>query len=73
MSDEPDISERLRLEELIILCRKRVDRAEAKVQAAVAERAAAGDALDGAERRLAEWHRSNPDPQGSIFEELSNV
>lgn len=73
MDEEPDVSERERLEQVIILCRKRVARADAKLAAARAEHEAAGHALDGSQNRLAQWHQDNPDPQGSMFEELSNV
>lgn len=73
MDEEPDIGERERLEQVIVLCRKRVARADEKLAAAQAEREAAGHALDGQQDRLAQWHKDNPDPQGSIFEELSNV
>lgn len=73
MTDEPGTDERERLEEVIILCRKRMGRADAKLAASNAERQAASDALDAAQRRLVSWHQENPDPQGSIFEGLSNV
>ncbi|MGW8202999.1 hypothetical protein [Sphingomonas sp. VDB2] len=61
------------MEEAILLCRKRIDRAAAKVAAALAEQASALSALEAAIHRLAAWQVANPDPQRSIFEELSNV
>ncbi|MEO7469809.1 MAG: hypothetical protein ABIV36_22600 [Sphingobium limneticum] len=73
MTSEPDPAERARLEDIIALCRKRVGRADEKLQAAIDEQRAAGDALDGEMRRLAQWIRDNPDPQRSIFEELPDV
>ncbi|WP_088201819.1 hypothetical protein [Sphingobium sp. Z007] len=61
------------MEEAILLCRKRIDRAVAKVASAMTEKTAALLALEAAEHRLAAWQAANPDPQRSIFEELSNV
>lgn len=62
-----------RLAEIVACCRKRVARAEEKLAIATTEREAAIHALGGAERRLARWHEQNPDPQGSIFEGLTDV
>ena len=73
MTEGPDVAERERLEEVINLCRKRMVRADAKLAASNAERQAASHALDAAQHRLVSWNRNNPDPQGSIFEGLSNV
>lgn len=73
MSEEPDISERQRLEEIISLCRKRHGRACDKAAGAQAELTASEKALGDAKRKLAVWVEANPDPQGSIFEELSDV
>lgn len=73
MTSEPDHVERMRLEDVIALCRKRIGRASAKLQAASDEHRAAADALDGALRRMAQWNHDNPDPQRSIFEELPDA
>lgn len=61
------------MEEAITLCRKRVERAAHKVTAAQAEQAAAAASLNAAIQRRADWQAANPDPQRSIFEELSDV
>lgn len=77
----PDVSdpapdedgEKARLQEVISLCRRRVERARVKLRAAETEHADADASLSAAEQRLARWIEANPDPQRSIFEELSNV
>jgi hypothetical protein len=61
------------MEEAILLCRKRAQRADEKVAAALAEKADATSSLEAAQQRLSDWQAANPDPQRSIFEELSNV
>ena len=65
--------DRERLEEIIGLCAKRRARAVAKLESAQAEHTAAVAALDAARQRLAVWIIDNPDPQRSIFEEISDV
>jgi hypothetical protein len=59
--------ERDRLREIIGCCRKRVNRADAKLRAAGAEQRDAVAALEAAEQRLARWMEANPDPQGSLI------
>lgn len=80
MTEKPKPSERAQLEEVAALRRKRHGRACDKAVAAQAELVAASAALDEVradiaawDDRLAAWIKANPDPQGSIFEELSNV
>lgn len=73
VDDEPDISECERLEGLIALRRKRVGRADDKIRSAQSEKRVAETELAAAEDELAAWFVNNPDPQGSIFEELSDV
>lgn len=68
-----DDGEKARLQEVISLCRRRVDRAREKLCAAQVEQADADASLLAAEQRLARWTEANPDPQRSIFEELTNV
>ncbi|EQB13252.1 hypothetical protein [Sphingobium lactosutens] len=68
-----DDGEKARLQEVISLCRRRVDRAREKLCAAQVEQADADASLLAAEQRLARWIEANPDPQRSIFEELTNV
>ncbi|MAM41715.1 MAG: hypothetical protein CL949_25140 [Erythrobacter sp.] len=72
-ADQPNGSEQSQIEEIIGLCRRRAFRAEEKLRAAQAELRAAYSSLSAAEQRLARWIEANPDPQRSIFEELSNV
>jgi len=67
------VSEPDRLAALIACCRKRVARAQEKTAAARDEALAADEALKAAEQRLSDWVAANPDPQATIFEELSNV
>ena len=71
MQEQP--SPRDRLEAIVACCRKRATRATAKAIAALDEDAAAQVALNAAEARLARWDEENPDPQGSIFEGMSDV
>jgi hypothetical protein len=71
--EDPATREKAQIEEIIGLCRRRAFRARTKLRAAEAEDAAARSALQGAEQCLARWIEANPDPQRSIFEELSNV
>lgn len=59
--------ERDRLIDIIGHCEKRVSRAGQKFRAAGAEQFDALTALDAAKQRLADWHRANPDPQGSLI------
>ncbi|WP_145201351.1 hypothetical protein [Sphingobium sp. B2] len=69
MTSEPDHVERMRLEDVIALCRKRMERAEAKLRAAVTEDDEATAALIMAQGDLARWDVEHPDPQGSLFPE----
>ncbi|AOF95684.1 hypothetical protein [Sphingobium sp. RAC03] len=65
--------ERERLEALVTLSAKRLVRADAKATLALREKFDALRALDGATARMAQWLKENPDPQGSIFEGMSDV
>ncbi|WP_311267473.1 hypothetical protein [Sphingobium sp. WCS2017Hpa-17] len=73
MDIEPRTVTPEQMEEAIVLCRKRVERAAGKVIAAQAEHAAAAASLNAAIQRLADWQAANPDPQRSIFEEITDV
>ncbi len=61
------------MEAIVACCRKRLVRADAKAMAALGEQVAAQASLNAAEARLARWDEENPDPQGSIFEGMSDV
>lgn len=74
MIDPPEPSpERDKLLEIIGHCEKRVRRAGEKFRAAGAEQFEAIGALTTAKQRLADWHRENPDPQGSLLEVINHA
>lgn len=77
MKLEPRIAtpeqQRERLAAAVTFGEARRDRAAAKHADAVTERGASIADLERAKARLAQWDAAHPDPQRSIFEEITNV
>lgn len=75
MAIEPPVPspERDRLQAIIACCEKRVQRATHKKSIAGQELADAKAAEADARDRLAQWHLANPDPQGSLLENIEHV